>query len=94
MDQRRHVPQTRQDLSPQPRLWRSRENRVFAGVVGGLAERLDVNPTMLRWFAAFADVMTGFIPGIFIYLILWAITSPYPGDQGISRSADQSSSLR
>ncbi len=75
-----HRPVARDRDSLQPRLWRSRDNRVFAGVVGGLAERLDVNPTMLRWFTAFATVMTGFVPGIFLYLILWAITSPYPSD--------------
>ena len=64
--------------SVQPRLWRSRDNRVLAGVVGGLAERLNVNPTMLRWFSAFATVMTGFVPTTVLYLILWAITTPYP----------------
>lgn len=77
-DQRPVAPQRG---SLQPRLWRSRDNKVFAGVVGGLAERLNVNPTMLRWFSAFATVMTGFVPGIFLYLILWAITSPYPSSE-------------
>jgi phage shock protein C len=76
-DQRPVVPQ--QDPL-QPRLWRSRDNRVLAGVVGGLAERLNVNPTMLRWFSAFAAVMTGFLPLIFLYLVLWAIASPYPSN--------------
>jgi phage shock protein PspC (stress-responsive transcriptional regulator) len=41
-----------------------------------LAERLNVDPTMMRWFAAFATVFTGFMPGAVLYLILWAITSP------------------
>jgi phage shock protein C len=77
-DQRPVAPQ-RESL--QPRLWRSRDNRVFAGVIGGLAERLKVNPTMLRWFSAFATVMTGFVPGMFLYLIFWAITSPYPSNE-------------
>ena len=63
-----------------PRLWRSRDNRVFAGVVGGLAERLDVNPTVLRWFTAFFAVSTGFFPLGLVYVILWAITSPYPSE--------------
>jgi phage shock protein C len=58
----------------EPRLWRSRTNKVFAGVAGGLAEKLDVNATMLRWFWAFATVFTGFMPGALIYLVLWAIT--------------------
>lgn len=73
-------PVARQQSSLRPRLWRSRDNRVFAGVVGGLAERLNVNPTMLRWFSAFAGIMTGFFPFVFLYLILWAITSPYPSN--------------
>jgi phage shock protein PspC (stress-responsive transcriptional regulator) len=94
MEPRHQAVPTRQDTSLQPRLWRSRENKVFAGVIGGLAERLDVSATMLRWLAAFTDVMTGFFPGIFIYLVLWAITSPHPGDRGPSRSADQSSGFR
>ena len=64
----------------QPRLWRSSSNRVFAGVIGGLAERLNVSATMLRWFSAFAAVSTGFFPAIIVYLILWGITSPYPAN--------------
>jgi phage shock protein PspC (stress-responsive transcriptional regulator) len=69
-----------QQGSVQPRLWRSRDNRVFAGVIGGLAERFKVNPTMLRWFSAFTAVMTGFFPCIFLYLVVWAIASPYPSN--------------
>jgi phage shock protein C len=53
---------------------------VFAGVLGGLAERLNVDPTMMRWFAAFATVFTGFMPGAILYLILWGITSPRQSD--------------
>jgi phage shock protein PspC (stress-responsive transcriptional regulator) len=45
-----------------------------------LAERLKVDPTMMRWFAAFATVFTGFMPGAILYLILWGITSPRPSD--------------
>ena len=64
--------------SVKPRVWRSRDNKVIAGVVGGLAERLNVNPTMLRWFAAFAALFTGFFPLGFVYLLLWAVASEYP----------------
>jgi phage shock protein C len=80
MDRFDQRPVAPQQSSLQPRLWRSQKNRVFAGVIGGLAERLNVNPTMLRWFSAFAAVMTGFFPGILLYLILWAITNPYPSN--------------
>jgi phage shock protein C len=57
----------------QPRLWRSRNDRVFAGVVGGLAERLDVDTRMLRWFLTLGALFTGVIPGMVIYVVLWSI---------------------
>lgn len=76
-------PLAQQQDSLQPRLWRSKDNRVLAGVLGGLAERLDVNPTTLRWFSAFAAVMTGFFPAIVVYLVLWGITSTRPSTSGL-----------
>ena len=57
-----------------PRLWRSRDNKVLAGVVGGLAERLSVSATGLRWFVGLGTFFAGVFPGIVAYLILWAIT--------------------
>src|SRR5688572_18475830 len=86
-DQRPVAPQHH---SLQPRLWRSRDNRVLAGVIGGLAERLKVNPTVLRWFSAFATVMTGFVPMMLLYLIYWAIAIPYPPNEpGVDRYSSE-----
>lgn len=50
---------------------RSKTNRVFAGVLGGLAEKYDWNPTLLRvvWVLL---TLTPF-PGVIIYLILWLL---------------------
>lgn len=71
-----------------PRVWRSPDNKVIAGVIGGLAERLNVSATGLRWFAALLTFLSGIGPGIVVYLVLWAITSvrsvlpdPRPTDQ-------------
>jgi len=58
----------------QPRIWRSGTNKVLAGVVGGLAERLSVSATGLRWFWVIMSFMTGIFPGVLAYLMLWAIT--------------------
>jgi phage shock protein C len=58
-----------------PRVWRSPDNKVIAGVIGGLAERLNVSATGLRWFAALLTFLSGIVPGVFVYLLLWAITS-------------------
>jgi phage shock protein C len=68
----------------QPRVWRS-ENKVLAGVIGGLAERLNVSPTSLRWFSSIVAVLTGFFPVIVAYVFLWAITRVRPSgsDEGL-----------
>lgn len=63
------------DGAVQPRVWRSPDNKVVAGVIGGLAERLNVSATGLRWFAALLTFLSGMGPGIVVYLVLWAITS-------------------
>ncbi len=69
----------------EPRLWRSRNNKVVAGVVGGLAERLSVSATGLRWFVGLGTFFSGVFPGIVVYLMLWAITearsAPPAGDR-------------
>lgn len=61
----------------QPRLWRSRRNKVIAGVVGGLAEKFAIDPTLARvLFVAFSIFSAGF-PGTLIYILLWAVTKPH-----------------
>jgi phage shock protein C len=85
MDSRRTSLRDSPQRGVKPRIWRSGTNKVLAGVVGGLAERLNVSPTGLRWFWVIMSFMTGIFPGVLSYLILWAITSertsaPGPAD--------------
>ena len=49
------------------RLTRSKKNKVVAGVCGGLAEYLNVDPTIIRLAAALFCVMGG--SGILLYVI-------------------------
>ncbi|MCL5958406.1 MAG: PspC domain-containing protein [Chloroflexi bacterium] len=57
------------------RLYRSRDNKMVAGVIGGLGEYFDVDPTILRLAWVLIDVMTGFLPGLIVY-VLAAIIMP------------------
>lgn len=57
----------------EPRLWRSADNKVIAGVVGGLAERMNIDPTLARVIYAFFTFFSGLFPGFLIYLLLWYI---------------------
>ena len=54
-------------------LHRSRNDRVLAGVCGGLAEWLGWNPTAVRIIFVAWSVLSAAFPGIFVYLVLWLV---------------------
>lgn len=58
------------------KLRRSRQNRMIAGVVGGLAEYYDLDVTVLRIIYVLVSIFSAAFPGIIVYLILWAIMPP------------------
>src|SRR5215218_7406215 len=60
------------------RLYRSRSQKMIAGVCGGLGEYFDVDPILIRLLF----VVTAFISGVGIlaYLVLWIVV-PFDGDE-------------
>ena len=54
-------------------LRRSRERRMIAGVIGCLADRYDLNVTMLRIVYVVVSILSAAFPGILVYLLLWII---------------------
>lgn len=59
------------------RLFRSRDDRMIAGVCGGIAEYFDIDPTLVRIvFVILA--LPGLVPAVLLYLILWAVIPPEP----------------
>jgi len=54
------------------KLRRSRNNRVIAGVCGGLAEFFGISSFWFR-LAFFLALLPGGVPGILIYLLCWII---------------------
>jgi phage shock protein C len=58
------------------RLYRSRDDRMIGGVCGGLAEYLNVDPTLIRLLLVLLAFAGG--PGIVAYLILWIIVPLEP----------------
>jgi phage shock protein C len=60
------------------RLYRSRSQKMIAGVCGGLGEYFDVDPVLIRLLF----VVTAFISGVGIlaYLVLWIVV-PFEGDE-------------
>jgi len=54
------------------KLRRSRSNRIFAGVCGGLAEFFGISSFWFR-LAFLIALIPGGVPGLGAYLILWII---------------------
>ena len=57
---------------PQKRLYRTRDDQMIAGVCGGLARYLGVDPTLVRVAAVIALVFA-FPAALIGYLLAWAI---------------------
>lgn len=60
-------------MSNQPvkKLFRSRSNRIIGGVCGGLAEYLNIDPTVLRVITALLTFVMGM--SLWVYLLAWLI---------------------
>ena len=54
-------------------LRRSRTNRQIAGVVGGLAEYLRVDVTLLRVIYVVGSIVSAAFPGLLVYVLLWVL---------------------
>ena len=63
------------------RLYRSSDNRVFAGICGGLGEYFDVEPTVVRVVYVLLSLLTAFM-GILLYIILLFVIPNRPRIEG------------
>jgi len=58
-------------------LYRSSDEKVVAGVCAGLAHRLDLNVTGLRWAVALVSLFLTGVP-VLVYVALWAVLKERP----------------
>lgn len=79
------------------RLTRSRNDRMLAGVCGGVSEYLNMDPTLVRVLVAALAVFTGFFPVVVIYLIMMLVLpeakSTPPSSIGYQGSGHQAGSF-
>lgn len=57
------------------RLYKSKDNKIIAGVMGGLGEYFDVDPVLFRIAYIVITISTAVIPGVIAY-ILMALVMP------------------
>ena len=65
-----------------PGLMRSRQDRMLAGVCGGLANWLGWSPGLVRVLFVLVSVLSAAFPGIIVYVILW-IVMPQRDDEDL-----------
>ncbi len=64
-------------MNTSKRLYRSTQDRMFAGVCGGIAEYLDVDPTLVRLvFVALTAIST--VSMLIVYVVLTLIVPEHP----------------
>jgi phage shock protein PspC (stress-responsive transcriptional regulator) len=58
------------------KLYRSRDNVMVAGVAAGLADFLDIDPTIVRLLFAFSIFLGG--TGVLVYFVMWLVVPEAP----------------
>jgi len=53
----------------QKKVYRSKDDKVFAGIFGGLGHYFDVDATLLRLLWVVITIFSGVLPGVVIYFI-------------------------
>ncbi|HEX2252671.1 MAG TPA: PspC domain-containing protein [Thermoanaerobaculia bacterium] len=59
-------------------LYRSRTNRMLAGVCGGIARHFNLDPTLVRILYVVISLFSAAVPGVLLYVILWIIVPEEP----------------
>lgn len=54
-------------------LYRSRQNKMIAGVCGGLANWLGWDPTLVRVLFVLVSILSAAFPGLIVYILMWAL---------------------
>jgi phage shock protein C len=77
----------------QKRLMRSSVDCKIAGVCGGIAEYMDVDPTVVRLVWVLITFFTGIVPGIVAYLVAWMVMpiTPLPVVETVNAAAPPTS---
>lgn len=70
-------------MEPTKRITRSRTDRMIAGVAGGLASYLGVDPLIVRIAFIVLTLLNGF--GVMLYIVMWLLV---PNEDAIVDSRD------
>jgi phage shock protein C len=75
------------------KLYRSTDNKVFSGLLAGLAEYFDVDPTLTRLLFVMITIFTGVFPGLIAYIFGIAIVPTAPVSAPVTPVSDDTSDI-
>ncbi len=62
------------------RLMRSKNNRMVAGICGGIGEYFGIDANIIRVVWIVITALSGFLPGILAYVLVWLVV-PEGGEE-------------
>ncbi|MCW0482055.1 PspC domain-containing protein [Gaoshiqia sediminis] len=60
-------------MEPEKKKLTRSDNKVIAGVLAGLGEYFELDPTIVRIIYVLLSIFTAGFPGLLIYVILWLV---------------------
>ncbi|OGI75597.1 PspC domain-containing protein [Candidatus Nomurabacteria bacterium RIFCSPHIGHO2_02_FULL_42_19] len=60
------------------RLYKSNTNKIFFGVIGGVGEYFNMDPTLLRLAYLLLAILTAFVPAVIAYLVAGLVVPSRP----------------
>jgi phage shock protein C len=69
------------------RLYRSRDDRIVGGVCAGLAERFDLDPSLVRILWAVLSLLSGLLPGAVLYVVMLIVVPEEPEGAAVPGAA-------
>jgi len=60
------------------KIYLSKADKKIAGVAGGIAERFEIDSSLVRLAIVFLGLATGLVPMLFTYILAWIIIPKKP----------------
>ncbi len=76
------------------KIYRSQEDKMVAGICGGLAEYLEIDSTVVRLVFAALGFMTALLPMFLFYIVAWIIIPSKQDVVGVNPKADRQETKR
>lgn len=74
------------------KIYKSKENKVWKGVIGGFGEYFNVDPVLLRVIFIFFVLATGIFPGVIGYIVaIFIIPKEKPMTSTVEKEEEKSS---